>query len=297
MSLPLPYRVVPCHAVNSLLNVLFLPYYLLQFCLDAVSAAVSVSDAEGAATVHRLFSILMDVRTQLADSTAVEDAPKAILSHLLRMRRPKEFSIAESDRNRIDLDDLVIDEDTLVLGAALSLGVSSQSRKGGEIEQGWTCRYSSLLRLSLYLSSVPKSLLLPLLGTLMRRGDKWPNILLKSFSHLHTVTSSSSSSSGRVVHKPVEDTGLSAARLVLQVHSPSIPSLSFSSIPFHSLPFSPFPPLSLLSLPFHSISSNPDHSLPFLPFSLFSSIPSFPSPLFHSLPFPSLPTNCGSKVT
>ena len=184
----------------------------------------------------------MDMRTQLVDGSEVEDAPRAVLSHLLRLSSLKGESVAGSDSgsgsDRIvagrgrGSGGLVIDEETLALGAALSLGVPSLSKKGGEVVEGWTCRYSSLLRLSLYLSCVPEDRLLSLLSSLMRRGDQWPKILLKSFSHLHTVTTSSSSSSSssssdtgaRIAHSPsesphttVEDTGSRTARMVLQV--------------------------------------------------------------------------------
>ena len=208
----------------------------------------------------------MDLRTQLVDGSEVEDAPRAVLSHLLPLSSLKRESAVGSgcgsdtgsDSGRIvsgrDSCGLLINEDTLVLGAVLSLGVPSLSKKGGEVVEGWTCRYSSLLRLSLYLSCVPEDRLLSLLSSLMRKGEQWPKILLKSFSHLHTVTtsssssnsnsssSSSSSSSGsnssdtavRIGHSPSESphtteegNGSRTARMVLQV--PFLPLIAYDS--------------------------------------------------------------------
>ena len=131
------------------------------------------------------------MRVSIHDSSEIEDTPRAVLSLLFPSGGDSSDDRAGSgSQSWFEGGDAKVGLEGLILGAVLSLGGpnssprSSSAREGGS--EGCTYRYSSLLRLSLYLSTVPEPYLLTLIPALLRRGREWPKVVLKAFSHLYS---------------------------------------------------------------------------------------------------------------
>jgi hypothetical protein len=130
----------------------------------------------------------------------VGDAPAAILS-LARAIRGR----VEGNRSGV----LSVSQDMLLLGGLISLGVSGN---GGESERKTDFRYSSTLRLSIYLDSLPPSQLQSLLPVFMGMGEGWPKTTLRAFNHLQ-----STKENGNLSHLDSSNPNPTAVSLVLQV--------------------------------------------------------------------------------
>ena len=169
----------------------------VQACLDSIAAAASTAGArtqEGASldrAIEDTFTLLLRMRTSIHDSSELEDTPRAVLSLLFPSGGDSSDGRAGSgSQSWFEGGDAKVGLEGLILGAVLSLGGpnssprSSSAREGGS--EGCTYRYSSLLRLSLYLSTVPEPYLLTLIPALLRRGREWPKVVLKAFSHLYS---------------------------------------------------------------------------------------------------------------
>ena len=163
----------------------------VQACLDAVAVAASTAEArthEGVldTVLEDIFSLLLRMRGTLRDSSELEDAPRAVLSLMLQsgdaIRGGMQIGAREGH--------VGVRVEGLLLGAVLSLGGPSSNPRGSSASEGGSegCayRYSSLLRLSLYLSTVPETVLQTLVPALFRRGTAWPKVILKAFSHLYS---------------------------------------------------------------------------------------------------------------
>ena len=139
------------------------------------------------------------MRVSIHDSSEIEDTPRAVLSLLFpsggdssdgRAGSGSQSGSQSVSQSGFGGGDAKVGLEGLILGAVLSLGGpsssprSSSAREGGS--EGCTYRYSSLLRLSLYLSTVPEPYLLTLIPALLRRGREWPKVVLKAFSHLYS---------------------------------------------------------------------------------------------------------------
>ena len=139
------------------------------------------------------------MRVSIHDSSEIEDTPRAVLSLLFpsggdssdgRAGSGSQSGSQSVSQSGFGGGDAKVGLEGLILGAVLSLGGPSSSpryssaREGGS--EGCTYRYSSLLRLSLYLSTVPEPYLLTLIPALLRRGREWPKVVLKAFSHLYS---------------------------------------------------------------------------------------------------------------
>lgn len=190
----------------------------VQACLDSIAAAASTAGArtqEGASldrAIEDTFTLLLRMRASIHDSSEIEDTPRAMLSLLFPSGGDSSDGRAGSgsqsgSQSWFGGGDAKVGLEGLILGAVLSLGGpsssprSSSAREGGS--EGCTYRYSSLLRLSLYLSTVPEPYLLTLIPALLRRGREWPKVVLKAFSHLY--------SSRRIALDPRTQYGPSAA--------------------------------------------------------------------------------------
>jgi hypothetical protein len=189
------------------------------------ASAVSARTQEGLSQyspIEGTLSQLIRMRPSMHDSSELEDAPRAMLSLIFRSRGDSSDGRAGSEGG------VEVRLKGLILGAVLSLGGPSSSlgagtgsaREGGS--EGCTYRYSSLLRLSLYLSTVPESLLQTLIPALLRRGREWPKVILKAFSHLYSSRrialdprTSGSASNGPAL--PVTTGKSSLVRIVLEV--------------------------------------------------------------------------------
>jgi hypothetical protein len=175
-----------CSALNTVT-----PHLLTaQACLDSVAVAAS---AAGPLTlgglppyspIEGIFSELLRLRPFMHDSSEVEDTPRAMLSQVFQSR-------GDTSDGRVLSEGVEVGLEGLILGAVLSLGGPSSSPGAGSTKEGGsegcTYRYSSLLRLSLYLSTMPESLLQTLIPALLRRDREWPKVVLKAFSHLYST--------------------------------------------------------------------------------------------------------------
>lgn len=140
--------------------------------------------------VRTLFSALQDgaVLSQNSDSE-IEDVPRAVLS-VLQNKHTTGALRRESERGGVGGDQIFekeretvmnLDLTNLIKGAVISVGGESPQSTGSDIS---AYKYSSLLRLALYLSAVPAEQLEILLPRLLKISEEWPKIILKAFSHL-----------------------------------------------------------------------------------------------------------------
>lgn len=144
--------------------------------------------------VRAVFSIVSEGVMTNSDRET-EDVPRAVLS-LLQDRNAgagtvgvaggRESGQGEGGAQGVNKGereaplDLELDLKNLILGAVISLGGENAPSRGSE---GCTYKYSSLLRLSLFLSAVPAHQLKALVTALLRINEEWPKTVLKAFSH------------------------------------------------------------------------------------------------------------------
>jgi hypothetical protein len=118
----------------------------------------------------------------------VDNAPRNVFSLAFTTLEKADY---ETDYKANNLSSFEVDQNTLFLGACISIGGSSSmnemdignSREGGEIK-GSVYRYASLLCLSTFLDSIPLSQLRALLPALFRLDNGWPKKLLEAFLEL-----------------------------------------------------------------------------------------------------------------
>ena len=159
-----------------------------QMCCDAVEVALSRSssilDAADSArsvnsAVRNVFSALTTTFATTSGNRGIGDVPRALISLLQR-----HGASALGEGGRV----FRFDNENLQRGAVLSLGLgrinlSERERTGSE---GCAYSYSSLLRLSLFLTSISEKELRSLLPSLLHLNEQWPKIILKAFSHRYS---------------------------------------------------------------------------------------------------------------
>lgn len=190
--------------------------------------AVSVNNA-----VRTIFSALLDGAGAGAGSvpfanSEIGDVPREILSLLqngdtartLRIESEREGRGVAGDKIAEKEAVLSLDFNNLIIGSIISVGRESQQSNGSDI---CAFKYSSLLRLALFLSAVPAGQLEILLPRLLRISEEWPKIILKAFSHL---LSSSRATQDFSTSISAPDPAL--VQIVVQVRSlPPIPIATF----------------------------------------------------------------------